>query len=292
MAQRVAKTFKAAAVYRAARVPARTDLLRAATIAVLVICAPRCVSVRDRVIERASVELRCARAKIWVTELPTGRFIAAGCGRRTSYICESKRHRTWWCQSGYPVFEISERIAEKAAVWLSCPRQEIDVHALPYARFEARGCGHAIGYECLSRTDCCAFANPGVHAIAASQAPSAQEPLPNAPSDAASLRGTLSKQVIRDIISSEASKVRACYGSALRGPPFAIGLVDIKFVIGPDGTVQTIAVERSSLERPDIESCILEVMRALQFPPVNGGGTVVATYSFLFETEPPHTNCR
>jgi TonB family protein len=56
------------------------------------------------------------------------------------------------------------------------------------------------------------------------------------------------------------------------------------FVIGSSGRVSRAAVKESSLHNANVERCVLQVIKRIQFPEPAGGGTVEVTYPFKFRS--------
>lgn len=67
------------------------------------------------------------------------------------------------------------------------------------------------------------------------------------------------------------------------------GRVTVRFIIVGDGTVAMAEVVESSttLGDPTTERCVSHAVRRLVFPAPDGGGIVIVTYPFAFDTDPP-----
>jgi TonB family protein len=102
----------------------------------------------------------------------------------------------------------------------------------------------------------------------------------------ADVRGSLSKEAIRRTIQRRLNEVRFCYEQELAGRPDLSGRVQVKFVIAPDGAVQAAAVQSSTLAATRAETCIAQAVRRWSFPAPEGGGVVVVSYPFVFESAP------
>jgi Ca-activated chloride channel family protein len=100
------------------------------------------------------------------------------------------------------------------------------------------------------------------------------------------IMGSLDRSVIQRVIESNAKKrVRACYLWRLSTHPDLSGRIVVKMTIGPDGHVTRATLEGHSMNDPEIEACILGVMKQLVFPVPTGGGEVQVNYPFIFATE-------
>lgn len=104
---------------------------------------------------------------------------------------------------------------------------------------------------------------------------------PTASEMGSGLSGSLSKQVIAEVIRSRNDEVRACYEDGLSGWPQLKGRVIVKFIIRPNGSVGTTRISSTSLQNGPVECCISAAVRRLRFPAPQGGGIVVVNYPFL-----------
>jgi TonB family protein len=93
--------------------------------------------------------------------------------------------------------------------------------------------------------------------------------------------GSLSKETIRRYIGRHIAEVRYCYESQLNTRPDLQGRVAIKFVIAPTGAVTSAVVANSDVGSPEVDSCIANTVRRINFPAPEGGGLVIVTYPFL-----------
>ena len=92
--------------------------------------------------------------------------------------------------------------------------------------------------------------------------------------------GCLDKELIRRVIRANLAGVRGCYERALTSAPNIEGKVSVKFTIGLEGNVPSSALAQSSVGNAQLESCVVERMRMLQFP--RSRGVAVVTYPFIF----------
>lgn len=105
----------------------------------------------------------------------------------------------------------------------------------------------------------------------------------------ATVRGSLSRDVIRRYIRRHLNQIRYCYEQQLAREPDLAGRVAVRFIIGPDGRVTVAAVANSTLASPAAEQCIAHAVQRISFPAIDGGGVVVVTYPFSFRpvAQPP-----
>ena len=94
--------------------------------------------------------------------------------------------------------------------------------------------------------------------------------------------GSLDRDVIYAVIRRNMNQYRYCYQRSLTKNPDLAGKVTISFVIAQDGTVATAQVESSTLDSEEVESCIAQRWKRMQFPAPTGGGIVKVTYPLVF----------
>ena len=78
--------------------------------------------------------------------------------------------------------------------------------------------------------------------------------------------------------------MRACYEAALKNNPGIHGDVVVAFVINPDGSVKSAEVNwsESEIHVPELDSCAVDVVRGLKFPPSSRGLESKVNYPFNF----------
>jgi hypothetical protein len=93
--------------------------------------------------------------------------------------------------------------------------------------------------------------------------------------------GRIPKDVIQREVRLHAGQMRGCYEDGLRTNPSLQGRVEVKFVIGRDGSI-TIAQDtaNSDLPNPAVRACVVKQFYNLSF--ANPGGTVQVTYPLTF----------
>lgn len=95
------------------------------------------------------------------------------------------------------------------------------------------------------------------------------------------IQGTLDAETIRRIVRSHLDQVRYCYERSLTLNPGLQGKVAVRWMIGPDGTVMSAAIE-TGLEA-SVDKCLVSRVKGWRFPAPRGGGTVVVNYPFLMK---------
>jgi hypothetical protein len=96
------------------------------------------------------------------------------------------------------------------------------------------------------------------------------------------VQGSLDKELIRQVIKRNIGQIRYCYETELQTKPALAGKVAVRFVIAPNGDVQTARVaEGSTLTDANLSECVLVRLRSWKFPSPKGGGSVIVTYPFV-----------
>ena len=98
------------------------------------------------------------------------------------------------------------------------------------------------------------------------------------------LLGALDKGLIEGVIKADMASVQACYQAALNARPDLETQLVIKFVIQGDGTVSSARIKSTEMPDEPLEGCLIGRFEALRFPEPVGGGSVIVSYPFLFES--------
>ena len=85
------------------------------------------------------------------------------------------------------------------------------------------------------------------------------------------LGGTISKSDINIGIRANSAALGACHASKTRKRRFVGGHVDLAFVVNRDGTVKSVTIKQSDLGAWDVERCLLELARTMEFGRPKGG---------------------
>ncbi len=97
---------------------------------------------------------------------------------------------------------------------------------------------------------------------------------------APTVTGSLSPEAIRRVVLRNLGQVAHCHEQSLASNPNASGRVIVRFLIGPDGSVQGSSVGSSSYPVASGAQCIASAVRRWQFPAPEGGGVVSVSYPF------------
>jgi hypothetical protein len=98
---------------------------------------------------------------------------------------------------------------------------------------------------------------------------------------AAVATGDLDKNIIRRYVRRKLPAIRHCYEKALVRQHDLAGTVTSSFSIGSDGHVTESSAE--GVGDPELERCVADVIRSIQFPAARGGGLVNVRYPFHLE---------
>lgn len=95
--------------------------------------------------------------------------------------------------------------------------------------------------------------------------------------------GNIDAELIRQVIRRNSSKIRACYEDQLIRYPKLAGRIAIRFIINSTGTVDSSRASASTVKNTEMENCVANKIRLLEFPRPKGGGTAQVTYPFIFK---------
>jgi TonB family protein len=93
--------------------------------------------------------------------------------------------------------------------------------------------------------------------------------------------GGLSKEVIRRIVQQHRGRIRHCYEAALRTNPDISGRVTVKFVISPQGNVQSAEGSGNTTGDDGLEACVVNVVKRMSFPQADG--VTSCMYPFMLQ---------
>jgi pSer/pThr/pTyr-binding forkhead associated (FHA) protein len=99
------------------------------------------------------------------------------------------------------------------------------------------------------------------------------------------IMGSLSMEIIRQVIQSHRDQIKYCYSQELTRNPNLAGKVSVKFTISPKGFVTQAAVSESSLNNAIVEQCIIQKIHTWKFPEPKGGGIVIVNYPFILRSQ-------
>jgi TonB family protein len=96
------------------------------------------------------------------------------------------------------------------------------------------------------------------------------------------IMGSLSMEIIRQVINSHRDQIKYCYEQALTRNPKLGGKVAIRFTISPKGYVTQATVSQTTMNNSSMEGCVTQKIRTWKFPEPKGGGIVIVNYPFIF----------
>ncbi len=92
------------------------------------------------------------------------------------------------------------------------------------------------------------------------------------------------REEIRAKLREHLKDVKACYDASLSLNPELNGKIVIDWKVDDTGTVTKISVNspKTTLKDTGVQSCVLEKLKAIVFPPAPKGGDVTISYPFIF----------
>lgn len=98
----------------------------------------------------------------------------------------------------------------------------------------------------------------------------------------------LSADVIRRVIWVHINQIKYCYQQALFKQPTLAGRMLVNFQVSPQGQVLELSVRETTLQSPQLLSCVSDSMRTWEFPPTpNYSGIIEINYPFLLRPKVP-----
>ncbi len=95
--------------------------------------------------------------------------------------------------------------------------------------------------------------------------------------------GSIDSDAIERALAAHKDEFRLCYEREINAEnPNISGRIGVSFVIGASGRVSQAGIESSALKNHNAESCVLKVIRRIQFPMPQGGGVVEVKKVFNF----------
>ena len=96
--------------------------------------------------------------------------------------------------------------------------------------------------------------------------------------------GALDKSIIDRIVKQHLAQIRYCYQKELNKNPKLFGKIVVKFVIAKDGSVSSATTKSSTMKNPIVEKCVNSRFMRMRFPSPKGGGIVIVSYPFIFNS--------
>lgn len=98
----------------------------------------------------------------------------------------------------------------------------------------------------------------------------------------------LDRESVRRVIWMHLNQVKYCYQQALMLKPGLAGRMVVQFQITPQGQVQDLSIQETTLRAPELLQCVGESMRGWTFPPAPYyAGTTQVTYPFVLRPKVP-----
>jgi Ca-activated chloride channel family protein len=94
----------------------------------------------------------------------------------------------------------------------------------------------------------------------------------------------LSKEAVQKVLKQQLSSIELCYQKALEKNPNIQGGMIFQLVIDSKGHVTNVSLVSSKLNDKNLEQCIIQKVKGLNFPPAEGTDKATATVSFNLKT--------
>ena len=107
---------------------------------------------------------------------------------------------------------------------------------------------------------------------------------PNIIPGQATVRGSLDREIIRRIIRRHINEVKFCYEAELTKNAALAGRVSVQFTISGGGQVIASVLQSTTMGNLRVESCVVQAVRRWEFPRPEGGGLVIVSYPFNFQS--------
>jgi TonB family protein len=98
----------------------------------------------------------------------------------------------------------------------------------------------------------------------------------------AQVKGSLSKELVRDGIVAHIGQVKTCYEQGTAARSNRNGRLMVKFLIASSGVVAASGLQSSTLEDPQAEQCITDAIKGWTFARPQGG-SVLVSYPFVLK---------
>jgi len=95
--------------------------------------------------------------------------------------------------------------------------------------------------------------------------------------------GAVDRSDIDASVKKNLSKIRWCYEKELTKNSSLNGRIAINFIIDEDGSVPVAKIYSSTMNNKNVETCVADQIKKIQFPAPKGGGIVIVNYPFVFK---------
>jgi hypothetical protein len=104
------------------------------------------------------------------------------------------------------------------------------------------------------------------------------------PTKATQVRGSIDRDAVAKVLEEHMNDMRGCYERALmRDPNLGAGKILLEWNISATGAVSDVRTKVATLKNTEVNTCLLDVLKQLQFPKPQGG-VVIVSYPFLFNS--------
>lgn len=100
--------------------------------------------------------------------------------------------------------------------------------------------------------------------------------------EAADVKGGLDKETVRRVIRGYSGQIRTCFERALVSTKELSGRVVYRWTITPQGPVSTVAVAKSTVNSPEVQACVRDVIQGMIFPAAANKRQTIVNYPFVF----------
>ncbi len=97
------------------------------------------------------------------------------------------------------------------------------------------------------------------------------------------VRGPLAPTEARRVLRRHTARIRACYERAVNRRPDVRGRLGVQLVVNTDGRVTSAAIQSSTLEDTNTESCVVQMLQRIRFPQPDGEGEVNLLVQYTFQ---------
>jgi outer membrane biosynthesis protein TonB len=95
--------------------------------------------------------------------------------------------------------------------------------------------------------------------------------------------GGLDKDAIRRALAENRRAIRTCYETALLARKDLEGRLTLRWKITPQGPVETIVIQSSTVNLSSLESCVMKVVKGIVFPQAPNKMPTTVIYPFVFQ---------
>lgn len=96
--------------------------------------------------------------------------------------------------------------------------------------------------------------------------------------------GVYEARDVEETLADHMEEIRGCYSRAGKAQRYAGGKVTLRFLVAGDGAPQDVLVIGSDLGNYEVERCLVEVARAVKFPPPEGRKATTFEYPVEFRS--------